>query len=75
LGVCTRLLEKAKRHNGAASCLRLNTIAPNGRLPLSATMLERIDAALAEGEARVVFIRAAIEKELKRAKEKKARPK
>lgn len=35
-------------------------------LPLASDMLERLDAALEDGEARVDLIRAAIERELKR---------
>lgn len=35
-------------------------------LPLTSEMLERLDAALQDGEARLDLIRAAIEQELKR---------
>jgi hypothetical protein len=37
-------------------------------LPLASETVERIDAALAEGEARLDLIREAIERELKRRK-------
>jgi metal-responsive CopG/Arc/MetJ family transcriptional regulator len=37
-------------------------------LPLSAETVERLDAALQEGEARLDLIREAIERELKRRK-------
>lgn len=37
-------------------------------LPLAAEMIAHVDAALREGEARVDFIRRAIEAELKRRK-------
>jgi metal-responsive CopG/Arc/MetJ family transcriptional regulator len=41
-------------------------------LPLTAEMVARMDAALAEGEARLDLIRAAIERELKRRERKAA---